>query len=136
MLLQNIHKDFLSKDLICELETGFVFLEDNSCFPWIILVYKKNVKNMLELTTQERLDLMRDIEKCEKVIDELYSPFQTNIAMLGNQTPHLHVHIIARQKDDACFPKPVFGLNSKLYEVEEKKTAIKNIKNLFLTRFA
>ena len=32
-----------------------------------------------------------------------------NVAALGNQVPMLHVHIIARYKDDAAWPGPVWG---------------------------
>ena len=131
MLLYNIHKDFLTKDLICELKTGFVFLENNSNLPWIILVYKKNVKNMLALTTEERLNLMKDIEICEQVIGKVYKPFQTNIAMLGNQTPHLHVHIIGRTKNDPYFPNAPFGYEGKPYSSQEKSQIILNLKNIF-----
>lgn len=131
MSLCNIHKDFISKDLICELKTGFVFLEDNSNVPWIILAYKKSVKNMLALKTEERLELMKDIEICEKIIDTIYQPFQTNIAILGNQTPHLHVHIIARQQNDSYFPKPVFGLECIPYISAVKEKVIIKLKNAF-----
>ena len=32
-----------------------------------------------------------------------------NIAQLGNITPQLHVHVIARRPDDAAWPAPVWG---------------------------
>ena len=60
MIKLDIHPDFKEKDFIIELKNTFVLFEDNAHFPWIILVYKKNVKNMLSLTTQERLDLMME----------------------------------------------------------------------------
>ena len=127
-----LHQDFVNKDFIYELKTGVVLFEDNSHFPWIILVYKKNVKNMLALTTKERLELMKDIEICEKVINNLYTPFQTNIAIFGNKTPHLHVHIIARKQDDVCFPSPVFQVSSKPYSKEERLAEVNKLKEEFL----
>jgi diadenosine tetraphosphate (Ap4A) HIT family hydrolase len=32
-----------------------------------------------------------------------------NIAALGNVVPQLHVHVIARFRGDAAWPKPVWG---------------------------
>ena len=127
-----IHNDFANKDFIFELKTGFVLFEDNSYFPWVILVHKKSVKNMLFLTTEERLELMKDIEICEKVINKTYSPFQTNIAIFGNKTPHLHVHIIGRMENDACFPSPAFQIPAKAYTLEQKQKEIAKLKTAFL----
>jgi diadenosine tetraphosphate (Ap4A) HIT family hydrolase len=31
------------------------------------------------------------------------------MAAIGNVVPQLHVHIVARRKDDALWPKPVWG---------------------------
>jgi diadenosine tetraphosphate (Ap4A) HIT family hydrolase len=126
-----LHPDFKTKEFICELSTGTVVFEDNSHFPWIILVYKENVKNMLYLTTEERLELMKDIERCESVMNEVYCPFQTNIAMFGNKTPWLHVHIIARREDDFNFPNSPFSAEVLPYETEDKKAQINKIKEAF-----
>jgi diadenosine tetraphosphate (Ap4A) HIT family hydrolase len=34
---------------------------------------------------------------------------QSEIAAIGNIVPQLHVHIVARRKDDRLWPKPVWG---------------------------
>jgi diadenosine tetraphosphate (Ap4A) HIT family hydrolase len=31
------------------------------------------------------------------------------VAAIGNVVPQLHLHIVARRKDDALWPKPVWG---------------------------
>jgi len=37
------------------------------------------------------------------------TPTKMNLASLGNQTPHLHWHLIPRFADDSHFPNPVWG---------------------------
>ena len=37
-----------------------------------------------------------------------------SIAALGNQVPQLHVHVIARWRTDAAWPKPVWGVKPPL----------------------
>jgi diadenosine tetraphosphate (Ap4A) HIT family hydrolase len=123
-----IHPNLASKTLIIELKNTFVLLEDNSHFPWIILAYKKNVKNMLELTTNERCELMKEIEICEKMMNKIYNSFQTNIAIFGNKTPWLHIHIIARQENDANFPQTPFEIQPKPYTDKEKFCQVERIK--------
>lgn len=121
-------KPFENENEIIDLPFCRVFLEDNSFFPWILLAPKKSfVKNMLGLTTEERLILMREIEICEKVMDSLFSPFQLNIAIIGNKRPQLHVHIIARYENDKCFPETVWGRASTPYKEKEKKEIIYQI---------
>ncbi|MEI4902545.1 HIT domain-containing protein, partial [Klebsiella pneumoniae] len=40
----------------------------------------------------------------------LYSPDKVNLASLGNVVPHLHWHVIARFRDDAHFPDPIWSV--------------------------
>ena len=32
-----------------------------------------------------------------------------DVAAIGNVVPQLHVHVVARRKDDPLWPKPVWG---------------------------
>jgi diadenosine tetraphosphate (Ap4A) HIT family hydrolase len=43
---------------------------------------------------------LRAITQCDKL----------NVAALGNMVPQLHVHVIARSKSDAAWPRPVWGV--------------------------
>ena len=36
-----------------------------------------------------------------------------NVAALGNLVAQLHVHVIARSKKDAAWPKPVWGVGER-----------------------
>jgi diadenosine tetraphosphate (Ap4A) HIT family hydrolase len=130
-----IHSDFKNKSLILELKNTFVLFEDNAHFPWVILVYKRNIKNMLSLTTKERLDLMLEIEMAEKTINEAYAPIQTNIAIFGNKTPWLHVHVIARRENDATFPKTVFEIPPIVYSENRKQDEIQKLRNILRVNY-
>jgi diadenosine tetraphosphate (Ap4A) HIT family hydrolase len=39
----------------------------------------------------------------------LLNPAKINLASFGNQTPHLHWHVIPRFQDDRHFPQPVWA---------------------------
>lgn len=124
-----LHPNLQKKAHVCELELCTVLFENNRDYPWIFLVPKKNnVRNMLDLTTQERLQLMREIEVCELAMMNLFNPTQTNVAMIGNVTPQLHVHIICRFEGDPCWPDTVWGIKGTPYTEEEKEQTIQTIK--------
>ena len=128
-----LHPSLQKKDFICDLPFCRVLFEDNKDYPWIFLVPRKeNVRNMLDLTTEERLTLMREIEHAEQVINTLFTPDQTNVAMIGNMTPQLHVHIIGRFKNDSAWPDTVWGLKGIPYAPEEKQVLIQKIKKELL----
>ena len=116
------------KDLIYELPFCYVLLEDNADYPWVFLVPKKDAKNMLELTTEERMTLMREIEIVEKTMDALYKPTQLNVAMIGNKTPQLHVHIICRFQGDMYWPGTVWGGRSRPYLSTMKAQTVERIR--------
>jgi diadenosine tetraphosphate (Ap4A) HIT family hydrolase len=53
---------------------------------------------MAEIAQVSRI--LKDVTQCDKI----------NIAAIGNIVPQLHVHIVARRKDDPLWPKPVWGV--------------------------
>jgi len=122
------------KEFVCDLPFCRVLLEDNADYPWIFLVPKKeNVHNMLDLTTEERLVLMREIEIAEKAMNNLFHPTQTNVAMIGNRTPQLHVHIICRFKGDMYWPDTIWGTPARPYLATMKAQTVQQIKEEILS---
>lgn len=122
-----------AKDYILDLRLCRVLFEDNHYYPWIFLVPMKNgVKNMTDLSLQERLQLMREIALAEKVMFDLFECDQDNVAMIGNMTPQLHVHIVCRRKGDPDWPDTVWNKTSAPYSADEKKQTINKIKQKFL----
>lgn len=124
-----LHPNLQKKAYVCELDLCTVLFENNKNYPWIFLVPKKNdVRNMLDLTTEERLQLMREIEIAELAMVNLFNPTQTNVAMIGNMTPQLHVHIIARFEGDPAWPGTVWSEKAAPYDADEKERTINQIK--------
>ncbi len=124
-----LHPNLQKKDYVCDLPFCRVLFEDNANCPWIFLIpRKKGVKSMLDLTTEERLTLMREIEIAERAMARLFKPEQTNVAMIGNVTPQLHVHVICRYESDAYWPGTVWGNPGIKYFGTTKQDIIAKIK--------
>ncbi|MBP5343470.1 MAG: HIT domain-containing protein [Alphaproteobacteria bacterium] len=112
------------KIYIGELPFCTVLMENASEFVWLFLVPRKeNAFNMTHLTHNERIILMSEIEQAESALIRLFHPDQTNVAMIGNITPQLHVHIICRYKTDPVWPSTVWGHKFTPYS-ETKKSEI------------
>ncbi len=121
-----------AKDYLLDLKLCRVLFEDNKYYPWIFLVpMKEGVKNMTYLTMDERLQLMREIALAESVMLKLFPCNQDNVAMIGNMTPQLHVHVVCRRQGDPDWPGTVWNNASAKYEPAQKVEIMARIKQEF-----
>jgi diadenosine tetraphosphate (Ap4A) HIT family hydrolase len=89
---------------------SMVLLMNDSGFPWLILVpQRENVREIHELSPDDRAVLTDEIVRASKALETLHRPAKINVGALGNLVPQLHVHVIARFEDDAAWPGPVWG---------------------------
>lgn len=92
-------------------------LMNNRLFPWLILVPRiAGARELTDISLNERHHLMDNIAKSSDALQLVVSPHKINVAALGNQVEQLHVHVIARFKDDAAWPNPVWGGKRELYK--------------------
>ncbi len=102
--------------VIKDLNLSSLLLMNNSLFPWVILVPKKNnLREIIDLSKDEQIILMEEIDSVSKAMIQIFSPDKLNIAALGNIVEQLHIHIIARYKHDIAWPQPVFGNKQQEY---------------------
>ena len=87
-----------------------VMLVDEHNYPgYVRVVWNEHVREMTELDDTLRQRLMKTVFAVESAQREVLTPLKINLASLGNMTPHLHWHVIARFADDLHFPQPVWG---------------------------
>lgn len=90
-------------------ECRVILIDDPDYAGFCRVVWNSHVKEMTDLAPEQRDHLMRVVFAVELVLRELLNPAKINLASLGNQTPHLHWHVIPRYDDDAHFPDPVWS---------------------------
>ena len=73
------------------------------------VIWQLHVQEMTDLNARAREYFMHVVFTVEQVLHDLLKPDKINLASLGNQTPHLHWHVIPRFNDDAHFPDPVWA---------------------------
>ena len=121
----------LSQDsfVVCDLKISQLLLMNDSNYPWLILVPKKaDLIELTDLSFEEQLEVLREINLIGEVLKEEFSVQKLNIAALGNVVKQLHIHVIGRFENDASFPKPVWGaITSKPYEERVAQELIKKL---------
>jgi diadenosine tetraphosphate (Ap4A) HIT family hydrolase len=87
-----------------------VLLMDDATYPWLILVPRRpGLTEIVDLDGAARGRLMEEIVQVSHALRAVTRCDKLNVAALGNAVPQLHVHVIARRRDDAAWPHPVWG---------------------------
>lgn len=95
---------------VAELALCSVRLMNDATYPWLILVPRiAGARELIDLDEVQQIDLLREVSHCSRLLQHLFVPDKLNVAALGNMVPQLHVHVIARRRDDAAWPAPVWG---------------------------
>ena len=128
-----INKLFLKESyLITELKLCSVRLINNSKFPWIILIPKrKKVTDITELKTKDQILLMKEIVYCSKIMKKTFKTKKLNVEKIGNIVSQLHIHVIARFKNDSSWPLSVWVTRGKPYSKKLLLAIILKLKKLF-----
>ena len=102
----------LAKDTsnIGDLPLARVLLMNDANYPWLVLVPRRaHVVEIIDLDEEQQELLMREIALLAGVLKDVTGCDKLNIAAIGNIVPQLHVHVVARRRDDAAWPRPVWG---------------------------
>ena len=93
-----------------DLPLSHLRLMNDRTYPWLLLMPRRpDVTELIDLDEDDRFALMREIAQVSEVLKVETGCDKLNVASLGNAVPQLHVHVIARFKSDAAWPKPVWG---------------------------
>ena len=107
---------------ITDLKLCTIRLNDNSKFPWLILIPKRNkITDMSDLKSKDQILLIKEIVYVSKIMKKLFKTSKLNVEKIGNIVPQLHIHIITRSKKDCSWPFSVWVVKGKNYS----QTALK-----------
>ena len=112
-----VNKKFLkSSHHIIDLKLCTIRLHDNSKFPWVILIPKRNnITDISDLNSKDQILLMKEIVHISKIMKKLFKTSKLNVEKIGNIIPQLHIHIIARNIKDSSWPLSVWVTKGKSY---------------------
>ena len=118
-----------SSHYIADLKLCSIRLHDNSIFPWVILIPKRNkITDMSDLNFKDQILLMKEIIYVSKMMKKLFKTSKLNVEKIGNIVPQLHIHIIARYKKDTSWPFSVWVVKGKSYDKKLVDSFIEKIR--------
>lgn len=87
-----------------------VLLMNDRTYPWLILVpQREGMREMHELKPDDRNRLINEMALAGRLLESAVKADKINVAALGNVVEQLHIHVIARFRDDPAWPGPVWG---------------------------
>jgi len=131
--MNKINKNFIkSSHYVLDLKLCSIRLIDNQNFPWIILIPKrKGVTDITNLNSNDQILLMKEIVLASKLMKKVFKTKKLNVEKIGNIVPQLHIHIIARYKDDLTWPLSVWVKKGKIYSKDNLSLALSKLKKVF-----
>lgn len=96
--------------LMGRFELSYLLLMNDNQFPWFTLVPERpGVTEIYQLCEADQMLLWQESKILSRVVMEYFSGDKLNIAAIGNIVSQLHLHHVVRFKQDACWPKPIWG---------------------------
>ena len=114
---------------VLSLEVSQLLLMNDARYPWLILVPQvSGMRDLHNLSTKQYQAVTQEIVQVSEVVESLAQAHKMNVGALGNMVPQLHIHVIARQTNDAAWPAPVWGVGeAQPYSQDAAKTLIQQI---------
>ena len=93
-----------------DLPLSRLLLSGDANYPWLVLVPRRpGVREIVDLDAADRQLLFDEIVRVSEALRAVTACHKLNVAALGNVVAQLHVHVVARTRDDPAWPKPVWG---------------------------
>lgn len=103
-----------------------VLLMNDASYPWFILVPRRaDISEVFHLSGADQAVLWAETTHLAEVLRDAFSAEKVNIATLGNVVSQLHMHVIARYREDAAWPAPVWGRQPAIPYTEVQIAAIR-----------
>ena len=80
----------------------------------VVVFRGRHVGDPQSMTAAEHAEFWTDVSRVARAIEAVYRPIHLNFQILGNQDPHVHVHIVARYDPD---PAPSMPLPAQAWEL-------------------
>lgn len=91
-------------------EDNEIYIEQHeSEIPWLKIFTKEPYKELGDVPKELRTKLWEIYDILELEMKNYYKPDKINMASFSNMLPRVHIHVMARFKNDSYFPNPMWG---------------------------
>lgn len=131
-----LHPSLKKKIFLTDFPLCHVLMEDEKNYPWLFLVPRQpNILKVMDLSVADQQQLLKELDFVQKIMWEEFKPTQLNVAAIGNKTPQLHMHVIARYSTDPAWPNTVWDhpIRSK-FDEDGKNARILRMRHLLAAK--
>jgi diadenosine tetraphosphate (Ap4A) HIT family hydrolase len=101
-------------------------LMNESRFPWLIIVPRiPDAVELIDLSDDQQKMLLAEVNQAAKQLRQHFVCDKLNIGALGNIVNQLHIHVVARNQEDAAWPNPVWGFGIRQPYNEQKLSELR-----------
>jgi diadenosine tetraphosphate (Ap4A) HIT family hydrolase len=139
-LLWSLHPQLeQDTETIGDLVLSRLLVGNDANYPWLLLVPRRpGVSEIIDLDEADQRRLMAEIAAVSQALKAITLCDKLNVAAIGNMVPQLHVHVVARRRDDPAWPKPVWGaVPVRAWDAAEREQLVAALRGkIELTRIA
>jgi len=109
-----------------DLPLSRLLLSNDANYPWLLLVPRRvGASEIIDLDTADQSQLLIEVASTSRALKDATACHKLNIAAIGNVVAQLHVHVVARRRDDPAWPKPVWGaVPARAYDPAERERLV------------
>jgi diadenosine tetraphosphate (Ap4A) HIT family hydrolase len=109
-------------EAVGDLPLSRLLVSNDANYPWLLLVPRRpGAREIIDLDEKDQSQLMIEIARTSRALKNVTACHKLNVAAIGNMVPQLHVHIVARERSDPAWPKPVWGTApARAYDLGER----------------
>jgi diadenosine tetraphosphate (Ap4A) HIT family hydrolase len=113
-------------EFVGDLALSRLLISNDANYPWLLLVPRRlGASEIIDLDMADQRRLMAEIATVSHALKAVTLCDKLNVAAIGNMVPQLHVHIVARHRDDPAWPKPVWGaVPARAWDVDARARLI------------
>ena len=83
-------------------------------FVWLLIVpMLERAEQLHQLPRPWREHALSALQTASETLEAIYQPARINVGAIGNLVPQLHLHCIARSRDDDAWPGVVWGAGER-----------------------
>lgn len=118
-------------ETIGDLPLSRLLVSNDATYPWLLLVPRRlGASEIIDLDAEAQRQLIAEIAVVSAALKAITACDKLNVAAIGNMVPQLHVHIVARQRDDPAWPKPIWGaVASRAWDAAERKRLVAAVRS-------
>jgi len=110
---------------IMDLKASKLYLfKEQTYYGRCVVAFKDHDVELPDVSAEDLALLMEDVQRVGRAIQKTVNPAKVNYGMFSDKLPHLHVHVVPKQKDGFTFGSTFVMNPEETYLTDEEYAAL------------